>query len=145
MLRTAISSKSYDVTVTIAGEQTKMKFRSLSLMERLEFMGKVAVGTVTADGLKQLATDLEQLIISIEGYDEKPSEVLCRLEHSKDVDDLLKCIIEWCHLPEQEAKNLDSLPVQSTPAPVEGNVEIPAGADEELVSTSSTDSEQTEA
>jgi len=133
MLRTAISSKSYDVTVTIAGEQTKMVFRALTLMERLEFLEKVVTASVTAESLKQLAVDLERLIISIEG--EKPSEVLLRLEHKDDLDAILEAVVKWCHLPEQEAKNLDSLPAQSTPAPVEGNVETPAGADDELAST----------
>ncbi len=144
MLRTAVSSKSYDVTVNIAGEQTKMVFRSLTLMERLEFIETIAVVALNSDDVAQLATDLEQLIVSIEGHDGAPSEVLRRLEHKSDLDELLVQIYKWCHLPEQESKNLDSLPAQSTPAPVEENAEKTAGAESDPVSTNEIDSAKTE-
>jgi len=142
MLRTAISSKSYDVTITIAGEQTKMEFRSLTLMERLALMEKVAIVTVSHADLEKLTDNLEQLIISIDGYDEKPSEIIRKLEHKQDLDDLLVAIYKWCHLPEQESKNLDSSPVPSSPGPAEENAEKIVGAENEPASTKPTDSAQ---
>lgn len=141
MLRTAVSSQSYDVTITIAGETTAMKFRALTLMERLALIDKITSAQITTPDIQQITADLDDIIISIEGYDEKPSEVLRRLEHKNDLDELLTAVYRWCHLSEQISKNLDSSPEQSTPIPEStGSVAKTVGVVSEPASTSESDS-----
>ena len=140
MLRLATGSRSYDVTVKIAGETTKMKFKSLTLVERLELIEVITGAPVTTEGIKKLAEDLDRVILSIEGHEGKPSEVLLQLEHRGDIDDLCTQVYRWLNLSEQEAKNLDSSPVSSDPnRESTGSVEKDAGPESDPASTNETD------
>lgn len=144
MLRLAKSSTSYDVTVNLAGEPTKMVFRSLTLVERLELIEDIVQIPLTTEGIAKLAKDLGRVVVSIDGYQESPAEVFVRLEHHKDLDDLCTQIVKWCRLPEQEAKNLDSSPGLSDPTPESaGSVPKSVGSEDGPALTNESDSKPT--
>ena len=117
MLRLANSSRSYDVTVTVAGELIRMKLRSTTVSERVALLHDIANSTPSSEGFPEFCKNLARVIDSIEGYPEPPAQVLERLEHQVDLDTIAKAILNWLTLNEQESKNLDSSPARSTPAP----------------------------
>jgi hypothetical protein len=135
MLRLAKHGSIYEVSITMAGEPIKMQLRSLSLIERLELVQEIAQAKLSPEGIKALIQSLGKVIASIEGYEESPAEVLELLEHRKDIDELATSIVRWCHLSEQESKNLDSSPERSDPAPgLLGSAEKSVGSEQGPVS-----------
>lgn len=140
MLRLAKGSRSYDVTVKVAGETVKMKLKSLTLLKRLEFLEEISSAPLTVEGINKLVIALETVVLSIEGHDGPPSELFKQMEHRKDLDELSAQLARWCHLDEQESKNLDSSPVQSEAAPASsGSVEKDAEKESDSASTKKID------
>lgn len=139
MLRLAKGSQSYDVSVKIAGETTKMKLKSLTLLQRLEFLEEISSAPLSIEGINQLTKSLERVVLSVEGHDGPPSELFKQMEHRKDLDELAAQLARWCHLDEQESKNLDSSPGQSEAALESmGSAEKHAGKESDSASTSKT-------
>lgn len=118
-LRLVNKQKLYPVTAC----DTVFRIVSLSLGEKEKLIsGLVNIGT--DDGAFSRLVDLitDGVIISIDGYDESPKEVISKLEDLSQLRSIITAVIEHCSMMDKEVKNSDSSLEPPTPASA-GNVE----------------------
>jgi len=114
MLRFAEVNKTYEITVSVGGQSVKLKLKSLSLGERLEILDVISK-TKGLDGFGKCFEAMDRVVLEIDGKTDKPSVVLPKLEHMNDFNDILKGVVKWLSLDEQESKNFSSSSEQPTP------------------------------
>jgi hypothetical protein len=128
-------------THTIEACGTRFTIRSLSIgdKEKLVYdLMTIGDGTSAEDSaFSRLVDRLCTAIVSIEGYEEPPADILKQLEELEDLRAIVQAVIAFCSLTKAERKNSPSSSVQPTPESA-GNVEKPAGPDGEPASTTQT-------
>ena len=134
MLRCADALRTYDVQFEVAGTLVKMKMKSLSLEQRSQLLSDIAELETAGTMIPNVFKELDRVIVSIEGYDENPSEVLGMLEHKSDLLTIFTHTVKWLSLDEQMSKNFNSSSEQATQEPA-GSAEKPVEADDETAST----------
>ncbi len=141
MLRVADALRTYDVQFEVAGTPVKMKMKSLSLEERAELVLKWEALEKAGTMIPDMFTELGQVIVSIEGYDESPAEILAKLEHKSDLRQIYTHVLKWMSLDELMSKNFNSSSEQATQEPA-GNAEKPAEPEDEPASTTQPTTDQ---
>lgn len=142
MLRFAQTSKTYDVTIEVAGQPVALKLRSLALWERLEILDCIfgpKTENTTIDPTIVEARErwnirfetMARVIAEIDGQVEVV-DTLKQLEHIKDINEIALGVVRWLFLEEQDSKNFSSSSEQPTPETA-GDVEKTAGAVSEHV------------
>lgn len=130
MLRTVSPNLTHEVDV----DGTVLIFRGITVREKYKLLAEISKPSDTVDtdklfdGFRDI---LSSVIIGVK--DGMPfNEFFDKLEYMEDVKAIIKAIITYCGLSEDERKNSDSSSGQPTPASA-GNAEKPAVPDGEPV------------
>ena len=125
MLRLADKNQTYPLPFMVGGERTVFNIRGMSIADQFDIIGKLS--EIGADGF--LDTMIETLcpyIESIDGYDDKPADVLRQLETQAHLIDIMREFRTWISLDDHSVKNFVSSSeqrIQESAGSAEKNVE----------------------
>jgi len=104
-LRFASRERVYPIDV----DGTIINLKSLSIIEKERLARQLSsVNGEDSEAFKSLLKCLAPAIVSIEGFQQEPIEVLEMLEYPADLKKIMEAIMEHCSLSLDEEKNSDS-------------------------------------